>query len=126
MATVIAPQKERREAATADRLMANARNLVPVLAERAQQTSRNRSVPKETIEDFWKADLFDIIKPKKFGGKEIRYDDYIDIGIELARGDGSAAWVYTVIVVHELIIALFEEKAQHEVWEKPRTLCAAI
>jgi len=125
MATAIAPQKERREAATADRLMQNARNLVPVLKERAQQTSRNRSVPKETIDDFWKADLFDIIKPKKFGGKEVRYDDYIDIGIELARGDGSAAWVYTVIVVHELIIALFDEQAQKDVWEQPNALCAS-
>ena len=125
MATVIAPQKGRREAATAERLMKNARDLVPVLAKRAQETSRNRSVPKETIDDFWKADLFDVIKPKKFGGKEIRYDDYIDLGIELARGDGSAAWVYTVIVVHELIIALFDEQAQKDVWEQPRALCAS-
>ena len=64
MATVVAPQKARREQATADRLMKNAKELVPVLKERAQETSKNRTVPKETIEDFWKADLFDVIKPK--------------------------------------------------------------
>ncbi|HEX9836306.1 MAG TPA: acyl-CoA dehydrogenase family protein [Alphaproteobacteria bacterium] len=126
MATAVAQdQGTRRDAATVDRLMANARDLAPVLRERAQETSRNRSVPKETIEEFRRADLFDIIKPKKFGGKEIRYDDYINIGIELARGDGSAAWVYTVIVVHELIIALFDEQAQKDIWSDPKALCAS-
>jgi alkylation response protein AidB-like acyl-CoA dehydrogenase len=110
---------------TIEQLRQNAKDLIPVLKGRALETSKNRSVPQETIDDFWKAELFDVIKPKKFGGKQMRYDDYINIGIELARGDGSAAWVYTVIVVHELIIALFDEQAQKELWGKERTLCAS-
>ncbi len=108
-----------------EQLRKNAQELVPVLRGRAQQTSRDRRVPKETIDDFWSAGLFDLIKPKKFGGKEIRYDDYLGLAIELARGDGSAAWVHAVIVVHELIIALFEEEAQKELWADPRALCAS-
>jgi len=110
---------------TFEELKKNAQDLIPALRGRAQQTSRDRSVPKETIDDFWNAGLFDLIKPKKFGGKEMRYDDYLNLSIELARGDGSAGWVHAVIVVHELIIALFEEQAQKDIWDDPKALCAS-
>jgi alkylation response protein AidB-like acyl-CoA dehydrogenase len=113
------------KAPTFAELKKNAQDLIPVLAGRAQQTSRERRVPQETIDDFWKAGLFDLIKPKKFGGKEIRYDDYLNLAIELSRGDGSAGWVHAVIVVHELIIALFDEQAQKDVWQDPKALCAS-
>jgi len=43
----------------------------------------------------------------------------------LAKGDGSAAWVWTIMGVHDLFMALFPEKAQHEYWANDRTLSAS-
>ena len=107
------------------RLIQNARALVPVLRDRAEATNRARQIPRETVEDYWRNDLFGLLKPKKFGGQEVRFDAFLDLGTELGRGDGSAAWFYAVIGVHELMISLFPEQVQAEVWSNPRALVAS-
>lgn len=108
-----------------DRLIERARRLVPVLRARAATTSAAGRIPAETISDFWDADLFYLLKPRKFGGPELRPDAAFEIAGELARGDGSAAWVWTVMGVHDLFLALFPEEAQREYWAKERTLSAS-
>ena len=110
---------------TPEKLLERARGLVPMLRERAAATSVARRVPEETIDAYWAADLFYLLKPKKFGGPELRVDTAFAVAGELARGDGSAAWVWTVMGVHDLFIALFPEEAQHEYWAKDRTLSAS-
>src|SRR5579862_509362 len=108
-----------------ERLIERARGLVPLLRERATSTSAAARVPADTIDAFWNAELFYLLKPKKFGGPEVRVDLAFDLAGELARGDGSAAWVWTVMGVHGLFLALFSEEAQHEYWAKDRTLSAS-
>src|SRR5688572_896707 len=108
-----------------DQLLERARSLVPELRKRALDTSKARRIPEETIADFWKADLFQLLRPKKSGGPEVRVDDAFAVAGELARGDGSAAWVWTVMGVHDLFVSLFPEKAQQEYWAKPQTLSAS-
>ena len=105
-----------------DALLARARDLAPVLRERAPATSAARRVPAETIGALWDADLFYLLKPRKFGGPEVRVDLAFAVAAELARGDGSAGWVWTVIGVHDLFLALFPVEAQHEYWAQDRTL----
>ena len=102
-----------------------ARALVPALRERAHQANQDRRTPQATIDDYWKAELFGILKPKKFGGQEARFDDFLAVAGELGRGDGSAAWVYAVIAVHELMLALYPESVQAEVWSDPKALLAS-
>lgn len=114
-----------RDAYARDALIARARRLVPVLRERAGATSLARSVPAATIADLWDADLFYLLKPRKFGGPEVRFDTTFTLASELARGDGSAAWVWAVMSVHDLFLALFPEEAQHEYWAQDRTLSAS-
>lgn len=106
-------------------LAERANALIPRLKERAVATSAQRHVPAETIKDLWDADLCYLLKPKKFGGPEVRVDTAFGVASILGRGDGSAAWVWTVMGVHDLFIALFPEKAQHEYWEHDRTLSAS-
>jgi alkylation response protein AidB-like acyl-CoA dehydrogenase len=106
-------------------LIERAQALAPTLRGRAWETSRARQIPKETIADFWNAHLFHLLKPAKFGGPEVRVDDAFTVAGELARGDGSAAWVWTVMGVHDLFVALFPEKAQEEYWADPHRLSAS-
>jgi 3-hydroxy-9,10-secoandrosta-1,3,5(10)-triene-9,17-dione monooxygenase len=99
--------------------------LLPRLRERAVATSEARRLPAETIADLWDAGLFYLLKPKKFGGPEVRVDHAFEIASVLSRADGSAAWVWTVMGVHDLFLALFPEKAQAEYWANDRTLSAS-
>ena len=96
----------------------SARKLVPVLRERAAETNELRRIPEATIRDFWDADLFYFLRPKKFGGPEVRLDDAWAVAAELGRGDGSAAWVWAIITVHDLFVAYFPEETQKEFWGK--------
>ena len=112
-------------ATNADVLTERARDLIPVLRGRAQQANEMRRIQDETIRDFWDAGLFGVLKPEKFGGAELRYDAFAALAGELARGDGSAAWIYAVLNVHDHLIALFPEEAQKELWSDPRMICAS-
>jgi len=112
-------------ATNADVLTERARELAPVLRGRAQQANEMRRIQDETIQDFWDAGLFGVLKPQKFGGAELRYDAFADLAGELGRGDGSAAWIYAVLNVHDHLISLFPEQAQQELWADPRMICAS-
>ena len=108
----------------AETLLQKARAVAPILRERAAATNKARRVPGETIQDFWDAGLWYSLKPKKFGGPEIRPDIALMVASELARGDGSAGWIWAVFTIHDLLIALWPEEFQQEYWAK-NTLSAS-
>ncbi|HVV94920.1 MAG TPA: acyl-CoA dehydrogenase family protein [Hyphomicrobiales bacterium] len=106
-------------------LVARARELVPVLRERAVETERLRRLPDETLRDFRDAGLMGLMKPRKFGGPELRMDAAMEITAELARGDGSAAWVWVILTCHDPLAAFFPAQAQAEFWSDPDALMAS-
>ena len=105
-------------------VMARARKVAGVLRERAEETNRLRRVPENTIQDLWDAELWYLLKPRKFGGPELRPSYMYDVAGELGRGDGSAAWVFAIMSIHDLFLAYFPEQAQAEYWATP-TLSAS-
>jgi alkylation response protein AidB-like acyl-CoA dehydrogenase len=106
-------------------LLERARALVPVLKERASETSKLRRLPDNTLADFRAAGLMGLLKPKKFGGPEVRIDTAMEVTAELGRGDGSAAWVWVILACHDTLAAFFPEEAQQEYWAKPDALMAS-
>ena len=68
------------------RLIENARKLVPVLRARAEATNQARRIPQETIDDYWNTNLFGILRPKRYGGLELRFDDFLEVASEVGRG----------------------------------------
>lgn len=105
-------------------LIEKARALTSPLRQRAAATNQDRRVPSETIQDFWDAGLWYLLKPKKFGGPEIRPDVAFKVAGELARADGSAGWIWAVFTIHDLLVALWPEEFQQEYWAK-NTLSAS-
>jgi 3-hydroxy-9,10-secoandrosta-1,3,5(10)-triene-9,17-dione monooxygenase len=105
-------------------LLQKARALAPKLRERAAATGQARRIPDETIQDFWDAGLWYTLKPKKFGGPEYRPDVALAVAGEIARADGSAGWVWAVLTIHDLLVALWPEEFQQEYWAK-NTLSAS-
>ena len=101
---------------TPEMLAQRARELVPKLKERALKTEAARELPDETIADMQAAGLFDVLKPKAYGGYEMDPQVFYEVCMILAEGCMSTAWVYGVVGVHNWQIALFDPKAAEDVW----------
>jgi 3-hydroxy-9,10-secoandrosta-1,3,5(10)-triene-9,17-dione monooxygenase len=106
-------------------LLDQARAMAMVLRDRATETSEARRVPTATIDDFWKADLFHLFKPKKFGGPEVAADVIFQIAGILGEGDGSAAWVWNLLNMHDLFVAHLPLEAQEQYWQNHNPLGAS-
>ena len=117
--------KKETELYSAASLLERARALAPKLRERSYATNKAGQIPAETIDDFWDFKLNYLLRPKKFGGPAMRPDEAFAAGFELGRGDGSAAWVWSVMLIHDLFVSHFPEEFQHEYWGKDRTLSAS-
>ena len=125
-ADVAAPSRNpRREPVSGDaELLDKARALVPILQARAAEINRLRRIPADMIEIIRAAGLFQLLRPRSSGGPEVPVDTVLDIAMELARGDGSVAWVWTVMTTHDFLVAHFPAKARAEFWTDT-TLSAA-
>jgi len=93
-----------------------ARALVPALRERAARAEADRVMPPETLHDLHSSGLLRILQPRRWGGMELDYVAYIDIPLELARGCASTSWNAVNLLMHHWMLALFDERAQDEVW----------
>ncbi len=81
-----------RAASAGTDIVAAAAALVPALRSRAAETDALSKLPDETIADFEKARLFEMVVPRMYGGLQVPLETYLDAMMEIARGDGSAAW----------------------------------
>jgi 3-hydroxy-9,10-secoandrosta-1,3,5(10)-triene-9,17-dione monooxygenase len=110
---------------TPEVLVQRAREMVPVLKQRAKQCEQDRCVPKETVAEMQAAGFFEILKPKLYGGYEMDPQVFYDVCMTLAEGCMSTAWIYGVIGVHNWQIALFDPKAAADIWGKDKSVLIA-
>ncbi|GAB3629306.1 flavin-dependent monooxygenase [Pandoraea terrae] len=111
---------------TALALIAAARELAPVLAGRAAAAEAAGRIPGETVADMQAAGFFKVLQPKRYGGEELDPQTFFEVQMALAQGCMSTAWVYGVVGVHNWQLALFDDRAQQDVWGKnPETLIAS-
>lgn len=107
-------------------MLARARDLAPVLAERAAETEKLRRVPDATLRDLHETGLFRILQPRSIGGSELDYVALIDFAAALAHGCASTAWVFNNLAIHHWMLAMFPETAQDRLWgEDPDVLIAS-
>ncbi len=106
-----------------EELVARARALIPLLEERWERADRERRLADDTLAQFTQAGLLRVLQPRRWGGYEMDPQVFYRIQMALAEGCMSSAWVYGVLAVHNWQLALYEERAQREVWgENPDTL----
>lgn len=99
-----------------EELIARARALVPVLRERARDCEREGKVPDETIRDMTDAGLFNIAKPKRYGGYEMGWDVFNEITLEISSGCGSSGWIFAVVGLHPLLANRFGIAVMDDIW----------
>jgi 3-hydroxy-9,10-secoandrosta-1,3,5(10)-triene-9,17-dione monooxygenase len=97
-------------------LLGRARQLVPKLRERADKCEAARRLLDETVRDLQDAGLLRFMQPARVGGLEMDFDTVVDLPAELARGCASTAWNVANLGVHGWMLALWNERAQTDVW----------
>lgn len=97
-------------------LRQRARELVPVLRERAEQAAQMGRLPEQTLADFHEAGFFRILQPARWQGLELEPKDFFEVQMTLAEGCMSSAWVLGVVAIHNWQLALFDDRAAQDVW----------
>jgi len=106
-----------------ENLVERARELAPGLAERAQRAEELRRLPDETIAELTEAGFLEVLVPESLGGRELDLATLSGIARELGAGCASTGWVSAIYMLHNWLLALFPEEAQHEAFaDRPYVL----
>jgi 3-hydroxy-9,10-secoandrosta-1,3,5(10)-triene-9,17-dione monooxygenase len=101
---------------TYEEAMRRARELVPALRARADAAEAARQMQKETLEDLHRTGLLRFHQPRRWGGMELPFVALFDVPAEVARGCASTGWNVANLGVHHWMLALYDDRAQEEVW----------
>jgi 3-hydroxy-9,10-secoandrosta-1,3,5(10)-triene-9,17-dione monooxygenase len=122
------PQAVRRDFSGVgyDEAMRRAREIVPILRERAQAAEDARMLIRDNEQLLHETGLFRFHQPKAFGGMELDFVAVVDITAELARGCPSTAWNVGNLACHHWILGYYDPETQREVWDaNPDALIAS-
>lgn len=122
------PQMERRDFSDVGyrEAMRRAREIAPILRERAQQTEDARRLIPENEQLLHETGLLRFHQPKPFGGMELDFVAVVDIPAELGRACPSTAWNVGNLACHHWMLGYYDPETQHEVWdENPNALIAS-
>lgn len=90
---------DRSQPRTADRaeLLRRARELVPLVEERAAEAERQRQVHDDTIDRVRAAGLLDLLVPAALGGCETDTRTAFEVIETIARADGGTGWTSMIL-----------------------------
>ena len=101
---------------TAHDLLARVNELLPLVASRAEWAELHRRPDDEVMAAMRRAGLYYHFVPKRFGGLELGVPAFVDEVLPLAGVCASTAWVTSFCMEHNLILSLFPEQAQTEIF----------
>jgi 3-hydroxy-9,10-secoandrosta-1,3,5(10)-triene-9,17-dione monooxygenase len=105
--------------------LTRARTLIPLLRSKAGDGDRDARLSPLVMDAMRSAGLFRLLQPQRYGGPELDPETFFIIQAALAEGDMSAGWLQGVMGVLAFHLALFDERAQDDVWgEDPDALLA--
>jgi alkylation response protein AidB-like acyl-CoA dehydrogenase len=104
-------------------LVGRARELAPVLAQRALECEALRRLPDASHAEFRAAGFYKILQPRRYGGYAMDLRVLYEVSRELGRGCASSAWVCSILAIHQWYLAFFDPRAQDDIWgEAPDAL----
>jgi 3-hydroxy-9,10-secoandrosta-1,3,5(10)-triene-9,17-dione monooxygenase len=96
----------------------HAQRIAAKLPARAAQARRSRRLSEDTVRELKEAGLLRLLQPKQWGGLEADPQMFIDVQNVLAEKCVSTAWVCGVLGVQSFMLALFDARAQQDVWSE--------
>lgn len=112
-------------APTAASLVETASALAADFRARAAAAEKNRKLHRESHEAMLAAGFYRVQMPGRYGGFEMSHRTMLDISVELGRGCGSAAWIFSNIVAQNGIVSMACRAAQDDVWADDNDACTA-
>lgn len=107
-------------AVTPSQLIERARALVPLVRAEQDASEANGFYSAELNQKFQEADLYRLLTPKRYGGLEVDLPTFVEILVEIGRGDPGTAWNLGLGAGHALTLAAFwPEQAQDEIFVNP-------
>ena len=97
-------------------VLAAVAELLPGLRERAQETEDARRISEESIKKLADTGFFKLLQPARYDGLEASPVDFYRAVRLIASACGSTGWVAAVLGCHPWQLALFDDRAQQEVW----------
>lgn len=117
MATVEAYQPiSTIEIPSPEELLRRARDLGPVLRDRARACEARQSMLPETAAAFEEAGFFRILQPKTYGGYEYWPTVFYDVVAEVARHCPSSAWALSILGIHNWEAGLMDPRIAEDLW----------
>ena len=109
-----------------DEALRRATALIPLLKQHASESEKLTHMAPAVVAALHETGLLRYIQPKRWGGMELDFVSVFDIPEILGQGDASAAWTFTNLAAHHRLLALWDPKAQEEIWgTDPDTLIAS-
>src|SRR5262249_18092473 len=90
------PSRPRRPAADRAGLRAATRRLTPLIASFADQIEELRGLPPLLFDELVAAGLFHMLTPRVYGGSEMDPGTVLQVVEEVAKVDGSTAWLLMI------------------------------
>ncbi|MFJ7207379.1 3-hydroxy-9,10-secoandrosta-1,3,5(10)-triene-9,17-dione monooxygenase oxygenase subunit [Streptomyces sp. NPDC098789] len=103
-----------------EEVLAAVRDLAPALRERAAEAEALRKVPEANVKELEATGFFRLLQPRAYGGYAARPGVFYAAVKEVAKACGSTGWVSSVVGVHPWHVALYDPRAQEEVWGADR------
>lgn len=119
------PSNAPQDGFSGEQLLERARTMAPGFAERAAHAEELRCLPKQSVEEIVAAGIPAALVPRKFGGHQLDFTTWLDVSVEVGRACTATAWCTSLMMHYGLLVAMFPEQAQQDVWRNgPNTLLA--
>ncbi len=109
---------EERDALTPAVLVERVRALLPLVADRAAEAEEARKPVDEVMDRLHAAGVFWHFVPRRYGGLEFGVMDFVDEMLPLGEACASTAWVAAFCMEHNLMVSLYPEAVQEEIFGK--------
>ncbi len=112
--------------ATADAMVAKAKELRPLLMAEAAAGEAQRSPTKAVEKALFDNNILSAMLPKRLGGVGLSFTDFCRMQLEIAKGDPAISWVVQIINGTSWVTSLAPDSVQDAVFANgPTTVCGA-
>lgn len=112
--------------ATADAMVAKAKELRPLLMAEAPAGEAKRAPTAAVEKALFDNKILSALLPKRLGGVGLSFTDFCRMQIEIAKGDPSISWVVQIINGTSWVTSLAPDSVQDVVFaDGPTTVCGA-
>jgi alkylation response protein AidB-like acyl-CoA dehydrogenase len=101
---------------TPEMLLQRARDLVPEIRARAEETERNRTIAPQVIARIRDAELLRTTRPKEFGGFEYDAVVALEIALTISAACASTGWAVNGALANGISFGHYPVETQRELW----------